>query len=211
MNALAKHSAYSFVAVVFVVVAIVVLSVQLLLTEIRPELQLAPMSFLSFFSGMAFLALVSGNTYQVPLLLLEMEDPSLSFFNKVQTWSSVLVVVLLALFGCLPYAALGSSIEPNVLNNFPELSVLMTLVRCAFVYKLCASYPPTLWPLKVSLEHMLFGVKRRFSRFQSDVVSFLLVCATVALGSFVRDVGIIFGLTGALGDAVLTFIVPPCV
>ncbi len=96
----------------------------------------------------------------------------------------------------------------NLLNSFTA-DVVGVLMRTGFFLTVLFTYPCILFPLRLSVEHLLLGIKRQFSSLEFKLCTLLIVACSfgvaVAVGS---QVDIVFALTGAIGASLLCFVFP---
>jgi len=114
------------------------------------------------------------------------------------------VYLLIAVFG---YLTFFGETQGNILLNYAIDDPLFIVARIALSLILFLSYPLMAHPLVNSLDGLFFS-KRPFSwiRRIAFAVATCLVSLVVAL--FVKDVAIIFGITGSTGSTILAFLLP---
>lgn len=58
------------------------------------------------------------------------------------------------------------------------------------------------------MEHLIFGIKRQFSPLEFSAITVVIVAGSFGVAAATSDVSIVFGLTGAIGSSLLSFVFP---
>lgn len=143
----------------------------------------------------------------------ELENPSQKRFDTI-TSSAVLsagsVYIVVAIAGFLTY---GTEVDANILVSYPK-TTLTTVARICVSLLVSFSYPILFLPGRTSV----MGLWRGFDKdkqayitnnaFRYSVVTIGLLGGSLATALLVEDLGLIFGLVGATGATIISFILP---
>jgi amino acid permease len=147
------------------------------------------------------------NTSAILPIYIEMQNPTRRRFMAAQIVATLLTGLFYAVVGALSYARFGTMVQGNLLNNFPVSSVTI-LMRLAFGFALITVYPFTIFPCRLAIEHLIFGIKRQFTTLEFSVVTLLIVAASFGAAIATSNVDLIFGLTGAIAFSLSCFVFP---
>ena len=143
----------------------------------------------------------------------ELENPSQKRFDTI-TSSAVLsagsVYIVVAIAGFLTY---GTEVDANILVSYPK-TTLTTVARICVSLLVSFSYPILFLPGRTSV----MGLWRGFDKdkqayitnnaFRYSLVTIGLLGGSLATALLVEDLGLIFGLVGATGATIISFILP---
>jgi len=208
VNDLANASAASIMIVLAIVLGVLVLCIQGITRNENPSYPLNIARFnMDSFLALPILLFSLSNTTAVFPIFIEMAESTVSNFRKVQIIASGSCTFLYMLVGIMTYIRFGDEVQGNFLNNFPDSSIA-TLLRAAFAFTIITTYAIVAFPLRIAIEHLIFGIRREFSNLESLFCSVALLAGSFTIASITDNVEILFGLTGSLGSALLMFVVP---
>lgn len=207
VNSLEVFSVLSICIIGLVMIGVVALSaIQISSGRAPTSLTLARLDVTSI-GALSVMFFAFSNTSSVFPIFVEMKIPTRFNFNRVQILAGAFVFVVYIMVGAMTYAAYGESVPGNLLNVFP-VTPITTLMRLGFGCSVLTTYPLVLFPLRLAIEHLLFGIKRQFSPLEFSTVTVLVVGASFGVASATSNVDIVFGLTGAIGFSLMSFVFP---
>ena len=163
------------------------------------------------FQGMSIVVYGFANTAVILPVYIEMSNPSRQRIFVAQVLSGVLVVILYCVAGAVSYACYGSALKGNVLQNLPVTSVTI-LMQLFFGFGIATGvFPLTIFPCRLAVEHMFFGIRRQFSSLEFGVVTCILVGGAFGVAIATSNVDLVFGLVGSVAFSLTSFVFPGAV
>lgn len=170
---------------------------------------------------------ITGNTFRVLSIFIfafscqtnifnvvnELRNPTQARFDAVSgcaivTSGSIYLVVAVA--GFLTY---GTEVESNILISYPKTK--LTSAARVFVSMLVAfSYPILFLPGRSSIMGLWRGFDKdpdawhKYNSHRYVIVTVCLLAASLGTALLVEDLGLVFGLVGATGATMISFILP---
>jgi len=207
VNDLRMASFLSMVFVMFVMVVVVVESAIVISDDGVAGDRLAN-GGLEAWLALPVVCFAFSNTSAVLPIFVEMQHPTIGNFMKVVVWASAFCWLMYELAGIISYITFGEALEGNMLNNFSLTEPAVVIARAAFAFTIISTYPLLMFPLRLSIEHMIFGTKRRFAHTEFTFCTLVVVGGSFGVAAITDNVELIFGLTGSLGSALMMFVIP---
>eukprot|EP01128_Nolandella_sp_AFSM9_P004258 TRINITY_DN1881_c0_g1_i1.p1 TRINITY_DN1881_c0_g1~~TRINITY_DN1881_c0_g1_i1.p1 ORF type:complete len:550 (+),score=85.01 TRINITY_DN1881_c0_g1_i1:116-1651(+) len=113
---------------------------------------------------------------------------------------------LLGIFGFLTF---GTALGSNIINEYDEGSLMVTIGRIAMTILVALSYPLQIHPCRRSLISLVsyFSTKSQSALVYWGITIFLVV-VTFSISMVVTDLGLVFSLVGATGSTTIAYILP---
>jgi len=148
-----------------------------------------------------------------------MKDHSVDRFRYVILITYTICFVLYVSCGMFGYAEFRASTEDNILLNYPSDDTASNVARVCVIITALFSYPIMSFVFRLSIDYLLFDlgyelVLRRNSPIVLPPYLRLFIESTLSLALawilsiLVPSIGIIFGLIGATGGALIVFVFP---
>lgn len=146
--------------------------------------------------------------FNAPKIWTELSDATVPRYNTVvigaYTFAALIYIVVMS----AGFLTFGGHAAGMILNNYANSDQLATIARMTVGTGLLCSYPLSFSALRESLLDLL-GIKSQAGRDSAHVPITVTVIFTVAgLAIFLRDVGLVVGLGGALIGAMLMYSIP---
>jgi amino acid permease len=210
INSLHTFSLLAVVLFILVVLGIVVICAVGIVQHGASGTLLGKIS-ISSFQGLSIIIFAFANTSALLPIYIEMERPTLQRIMFAQGLSSVVVLLLYVLSGSLAYAYFGSAVQGNMLQNLQNSAVVI-LMKLSFTVGIAtAVYPLTIFPCRLSVEHLLLGVRRQFTSLEFSMVTIIIVAGSFGVAIATTNVDLIFGLVGAIAFSLTCYVFPAIV
>jgi len=143
----------------------------------------------------------------IPSIFYELKDPTRIRTVGTGVWSISLAAIAYALVAVFGYLTFFGEVEGNILLNYPLDDTLFIVARVALAVVLFFSYPLVAHPLISSLDGLCFP-KRSYQWIRRMIFSIVVCFAALCVAIFVKDVSLVFGLTGSTGSTIFAFLFP---
>jgi sodium-coupled neutral amino acid transporter 11 len=145
--------------------------------------------------------------YNAPKFFAELQDNTMTRFNKMIGLSFTISVTMFILMMSMGFLTFGGSTLGFVLNNYAGSDLLATAARLAIGTALITGYPFTFCAMRDGLLDIakVAESKRKDIKLPLNVA---LMTAVTALALVLKDVGFVVSLSGALFGSTLMFVVP---
>jgi len=144
--------------------------------------------------------------YNAPKFYTELENRSIPKLNKVvQNSFNFCTAAFAFIMGC-GYLTFGGASQGLILNNYAEQDVLAKMCRLAIGASIVFGYPLTFVGIRDGVLSLL-GRKAPSTRTQT-VTTLVLLAVVSTLAVFLRDVGFVVSLGGALLGSCIIYIFP---
>ncbi|XP_047430563.1 sodium-coupled neutral amino acid transporter 2-like isoform X1 [Mugil cephalus] len=140
----------------------------------------------------------------------ELKDRSHKKMQNVANVSILAMFIMYLLTALFGYLTFNDKVGPELLYTYANIykfDVLLLIVRLAVLTAVTLTVPVVLFPLRTSINHLLFASKE-FSWLRHIIITVVLLGGTNLLVIFVPNIRDIFGLIGATAAAMLIFILP---
>jgi amino acid permease len=146
--------------------------------------------------------------YNAPKIWNELKSPSKDRYNTIVSSSFTIAGVLYTLLMAFGFLTFGGHSNGMILNNYASSDQLAVLARFATGVGVLCGYPLSFFALRDTLMHLL-EVKDQKVRDRMHTPMTIVVLALITAASlWLRDVGIVVSLSGALVGTLLIFILP---
>eukprot|EP01065_Artemidia_motanka_P002681 TRINITY_DN11262_c4_g1_i1.p1 TRINITY_DN11262_c4_g1~~TRINITY_DN11262_c4_g1_i1.p1 ORF type:complete len:417 (+),score=131.59 TRINITY_DN11262_c4_g1_i1:88-1338(+) len=191
-----------------------------------------PGGFCVFGVGLGSVTFVSNMMYSIILQMCmlpmyhELEDRSPKKFFWVLMGSFVFLTVLFILFAAAGYLAYGTDVQSNVLKNAPR-DMWGDIGRVGMLLVILGVYPIMVLPMVTPIREMEDEMARKSSatadaeskpllddkdlqptRFYSAIATFLIVFTVMPTAFFVRDLGFMNVVNGAMSAIIFVGVLP---
>ncbi|KAJ1718541.1 hypothetical protein LPJ61_006576 [Coemansia biformis] len=137
-----------------------------------------------------------------------LRKPTLNRYFEVIHISTVVSTIVSLVIAVAGYVCFRDKTRGNVLNNFPQDSLLINIARFLFALNMIATFPMETLVAREVVEQLLFRDKR-FSMRRHIVITTVLCSISLVVGETVCNLGVLLELTGGLSASFLAFILPP--
>lgn len=111
--------------------------------------------------------------------------------------------------GILGYWTFGDSVKSNILNNYPQNSILLCCVRIGLSFALAFSYPVVITPGRQSFSGIIYKLNAELIPIKKwYFLTFIIILASFIIAMTVTDLGIVFGFIGSTSSPAVIFILP---
>jgi len=195
----------SFISVFFVVFFLVVLVAKLISGGASDNVKIATTPSFDWGRTLPIMFFAFNCHASVLPIYRSMEKQAVDRFITVSRSSFVTVGSMYTLAALCGYVLYGATVSGNVLQNFPQ-DVLSAVVTACFASTIAFTYPLVANALRISVFWIMYGPVEMMSRqFYSIVVGIVL---TSCIGFGLKDVGVVFGVTGSISSGTVAFIFP---
>mmetsp|Transcript_20228 Transcript_20228/g.20338 ORF Transcript_20228/g.20338 Transcript_20228/m.20338 type:complete len:479 (-) Transcript_20228:75-1511(-) len=145
--------------------------------------------------------------YGAPQFYEELENKSLPRFNKVVIGAFGFAIMTYVTMMGVGFASFGGNAAGFCLNNYAGTDPLATMARVAIGCAIVTGFPFTFSAYRDGLFDLLRVSQEKRDKVFNVVTGSLLAISTV-IGLFLKDVGFIVSLSGAMFGSILMFVVP---
>eukprot|EP01083_Nonionella_stella_P150647 480293_1 len=111
--------------------------------------------------------------------------------------------------GVLGYCTFGNAVQSNILNNYPQRSILLCCVRIGLSFALAFSYPILLTPGRQSLSGIVYKCNvEQLTCTKYYMLTFGIIITSYIVAMTVTDLGTVFGFIGSTSSPTIIFILP---
>ena len=103
----------------------------------------------------------------------------------------------------------GILCESDILLNYPNNALFITILRICLSVALAWSYPLNLDPTRKSVCSLIFNKDiNNITNMQFYMITYIIWFISFIIAIFVTNLGLIFGLCGATAGVILSYILP---
>lgn len=129
--------------------------------------------------------------------------------NIVIILSFGITTIYYIIIGILGYWTFGKNVKSNILNNYPQDSILLFCVRIGLSLALAFSYPVVITPGRQSLSGIIYKTNQEsLTNKKFYFLTFLIIILSFLISMTVKDLGIVFGFIGSTSSPAVIFILP---
>ncbi|KAI8592233.1 transmembrane amino acid transporter protein-domain-containing protein [Geranomyces variabilis] len=220
ISALAKTSAASLAAIVFIVISVLVAGPAL------PASDKGDAESLSFIRGGLFQAIgvisfafvCHHNTF---LIMGSLKKPTMDRFAIVTHLSTGLSLLSCLILACGGYLVFTNKTHANILNNFPADNTLINIARVAFGANMFLTFPLECFVCREVVYNYMYAhpsdaadslghvdVNERVDARTHIIVTSALSLSAMGIALWTCDLGFLLEITGGLAATVLAYILP---
>lgn len=145
--------------------------------------------------------------YNAPKFYTELKNPTMGRFNQVVGGAFGAAVAFFILMMCTGFMTFGGATQGFVLNNYASKDILAIMARLAIGIALVTGYPFTFSALRDGVLDMLKIDGERRQKALQPITPVLLGVVT-ALALYLKDVGFVVSISGAMFGSALMFMIP---
>eukprot|EP01084_Bolivina_argentea_P304649 526183_1 len=139
----------------------------------------------------------------------ELINSTNSRLNIVILLSFIATTILYIIISLLAYFTFGENVNSNILTNYPQNQVLVSLIRIWVSLAVAFSYPVVFTPGRHSLSTLIWrknATQITTQKFYGVTICMMIITFTIAM--IVDDLGIVLSVIGSTGSAVSIMILP---
>ncbi|KAM9327715.1 sodium-coupled neutral amino acid symporter 2-like [Pholidichthys leucotaenia] len=140
----------------------------------------------------------------------ELKDRSRRRMQGVANVSFLAMLIMYLLAALFGYLTFNINVEPELLHTYSgyyKYDVLLLIVRLAVVTAVTLTVPVVLFPIRTTVNHLLWPTKE-FSWIRHIIITVVLLAGTNILVIFIPSIKDIFGFIGASAASMLIFVLP---
>ncbi|KAM9327714.1 sodium-coupled neutral amino acid symporter 2-like [Pholidichthys leucotaenia] len=140
----------------------------------------------------------------------ELKDRSRRRMQGVANVSFLAMLIMYLLAALFGYLTFNINVEPELLHTYSryyKYDVLLLVVRLAVVINVTLTVPVVLFPIRTTVNHLLWPTKE-FSWIRHIIITVVLLAGTNILVISIPSIKYIFGIIGASAASMLNFILP---
>ncbi|KAK1999997.1 transmembrane amino acid transporter [Colletotrichum falcatum] len=142
------------------------------------------------------------------LIYGSLKTPTIDRFSRVTHYSTGISMVACLLMALAGFLTFGDKTLGNVLNNFPEDNVMVTLARLCFGLNMLTTLPLEGFVCREVMFNYFFPGEP-FNMNLHLIISSALVVSAMFISLITCDVGVVFELVGATSACAMAYILPP--
>jgi len=214
IGSLAKTSYISIASVVFIAAAVMykcAIGIEIDSSDVEPTPQYAIASG-SIMEGLGIAAFTFVTHHESLILYQGLSDGRQKNWNNIVNYSMGIACCCILVIAIPGYLTFFNLTTDNILNNYPNDDVLMTLCRVLFGCTMMLSFPLEHFVARtVTLELLRCGKpadQECGRRVKYIVTTLVLVFSSAVIAMFTRDLGAVLTLTGGVCASSLAYILP---
>ncbi|KAJ1720707.1 hypothetical protein LPJ53_004686 [Coemansia erecta] len=204
---LGKTSAFAVVAMCTIIVAVVVEG-----ARVDEGLKHAPGSPVVFgntgvFQAVGVITFAFVCHHNSFMIYGSLRKPTLNRYFEVIHISTAIATVASVVIGTFGYVYFREKTQGNILNNFPQDSLLINIARFLFALNMITTFPMETLVAREVVDVLWFRDKP-FSMRRHVAITTVLCAGGLVVGETVCNLGVLLELTGGLSASFLAFILP---
>jgi len=216
IGSLAKTSYISIASVVFIAAAVMYkcsVGIEIGSSQTEPTPQYAIVSG-SIMEGLGIAAFTFVTHHESLILYQGLSDGREKNWSNIVNYSMGIACTCILIIAIPGYLTFYNLTTDNILNNYPNNDVLMTLCRVLFGTTMMLSFPLEHFVARtVSLDLLRCGKPAdqqsdRAKRIKYIATTLVLVFSSAVIAMFTRDLGAVLTLTGGVCASSLAYILP---
>jgi len=146
-------------------------------------------------------------TYHMNIFPIMNEMVNTKQVRKVSIISVNICLITYLFVSIFGYVQFGNQIQGNILNNYPDEDVFISLARIALSLIMCFSYPVLGYSARDIFDQCFFKTRSPpYSRILTESAVFVVLSLVLAIA--VPGIQIIFGIVGASFGNMIVYILP---
>ncbi|XP_051885896.1 sodium-coupled neutral amino acid symporter 2-like [Pristis pectinata] len=140
----------------------------------------------------------------------ELKDRSRKKMQRVSNVSFFFIFIMYLLAALFGYLTFLGEVEPELLHTYSKVyrfDIILLIVRLAVLIAVTLTVPVVLFPIRTSVQQLLFPSKE-FNWIRHIIITFVILGCINCLVIFVPTIRDIFGFIGSSAAAMLIFILP---